>query len=133
MDLNELCEGMNELRSDDVVFYAHLTEEDKGTMINDNGIILDSNRLFSAVNLIEDSFYDDIEDYINTKLGSPQTRKKDLMVIVALLDGEENTIVKKYKDGYLIPSENIVGYIDLHSNSFISNKNSDYSINSYSL
>ncbi len=133
MDIYELSEAMDALRSDDVTFYVHLTEIDKGDKINDNGIILEENRLFSAVNPLEESFYLDPEGYVTNKLGSPQTRNKDLMVIVASMIGEENTLVKKHENMYVIPKENIVGYLNLHNNTFTNNENSEYDINSYTL
>lgn len=133
MDINELSESMESLRSDDVVFYVHLTEMDKGDNINDNGIILEDDRLFSAVNPLDDSFFVDPNNYVNSKLGSPQTRNKDLMVVVAIINGEEDMLVRKRGNMYVIPSENIIGYLNLHNNYFTNNENSLYDLNSYTL
>lgn len=130
MDLDSLASSMDCMRLDGVEFYAHLTTRDKGDMINGLGIIIDDDRLFSAVNSINEEFYIDPHKYIETSLGSPQTRGKEIMVVVA--SGGEK-LVQKSSNNYVIPSENIVGYLDLSSEYFISNDNSLYEVNSYTI
>lgn len=131
MELEELAINMESLLSDDIEFFAHLTTKDKGNLINELGIIIDDNRLFSAVNPITDEFYINPHKYILTSLGNPQTRGKEIMVIVARQINEE--IIRKYGNSYIIPSENILGYLDLSSEYFISNENSLYETNTYTI
>lgn len=135
MELEDLANSMKELEmEEDIEFYAHLTERANGISINEKGLEMEDNKLSSAANPIDERFYSDPEYYVDYCLGSPQTRKKDLMVIIASYKDEINSLVKNNSKGsYYIPSENIVGYVDIKDKYFVSNPNSDYSMDSYTL
>ena len=65
------------------------------------------------------------------ELGNPQTRAKEIMVLIGCERDEESRLIKKNNNGqskYVIPSENIIGFVDLDSKYFDSNPNSEYSI-----
>ncbi len=135
MELEDLANSMKELEmEEDIEFYAHLTERANGISINEKGLEMEDNKLSSAANPIDERFYSEPEYYVDYCLGSPQTRKKDLMVIIASYKDEINSLVKNNSKGsYYIPSENIVGYVDIKDKYFVSNPNSDYSMDSYTL
>ncbi len=135
MELEDLANSMKELEvEEDIEFYAHLTERANGISINEKGLEMEDSKLSSAANPIDERFYSDPEYYVDYCLGSPQTRKKDLMVIIASYKDEINSLVKNNSKGsYYIPSENIVGYVDIRDKYFVSNPNSDYSMDSYTL
>lgn len=135
MELEDLANSMKELEvEEDIEFYAHLTERKNGLSINEKGLEMDDGKLSSAANPIDERFYSEPEYYVDYCLGSPQTRKKDLMVIIASYKDEINSLVKNNSKGsYYIPSENIVGYVDIKDKYFVSNPNSDYSMDSYTL
>ena len=135
MELEDLANSMKELEEEeDIEFYAHLTERTNGISINEKGLEMEDSKLSSAANPIDERFYSDPEYYVDYCLGSPQTRKKDLMVIIASYKDEINSLVKNNSKGnYYIPSENIVGYVDIMDKYFVSNHNSDYSMDSYTL
>lgn len=135
MELEDLANSMKELEvEEDIEFYAHLTERTNGISINEKGLEMEDSKLSSAANPIDERFYSDPEYYVDYCLGSPQTRKKDLMVIIASYKDEINCLVKNNSKGsYYIPSENIVGYVDIRDKYFVSNPNSDYSMDSYTL
>lgn len=135
MELEDLANSMKELEEEeDIEFYAHLTERTNGISINEKGLEMEDSKLSSAANPIDERFYSDPEYYVDYCLGSPQTRKKDLMVIIASYKDEINSLVKNNSKGsYYIPSENIVGYVDIRDKYFVSNPNSDYSMDSYTL
>ena len=135
MELEDLANSMKELEEEeDIEFYAHLTERANGISINEKGLEMEDSKLSSAANPIDERFYSDPEYYVDYCLGSPQTRKKDLTVIIASYKDEINSLVKNNSKGsYYIPSENIVGYVDIMDKYFVSNPNSDYSMDSYTL
>ena len=135
MELEDLANSMKELEEEeDIEFYAHLTERANGISINEKGLEMEDSKLSSAANPIDERFYSDPEYYVDYCLGSPQTRKKDLTVIIASYKDEINSLVKNNSKGsYYIPSENIVGYVDIRDKYFVSNPNSDYSMDSYTL
>ena len=135
MELEDLANSMKELEvEENIEFYAHLTERANGISINERGLEMEDSKLSSAANPIDERFYSDPEYYVDYCLGSPQTRKKDLMVIIASYKDEINSLVKNNSKGsYYIPSENIVGYVDIRDKYFVSNPNSDYSMDSYTL
>lgn len=131
MELEDLRDAMSELACDDVEFFAHLTERKNGYSICENGLYIDDNKLSSCVNPILDSFYEDPEHYIDYELGNPQTRGKEIMVLVGCEKDCENRLIRKNSNGqseFVIPSENILGFVDINSKYFDSNPNSEYSI-----
>lgn len=131
MELEDLRDAMSELSYDEVEFFAHLTERDNGNSICEKGLFLDNDKLSSCVNPILESFYEDPEHYIDYELGNPQTRAKEIMVLIGCQVGEEKNLIRKSNNGkgeYVIPSENVLGFVDLESKYFDSNPNSIYSI-----
>lgn len=131
MELEDLRDVMSELACEDVEFFAHLTERENGHSICENGLYIDDNKLSSCVNPILDSFYEDPEHYIDYELGNPQTRGKEIMVLVGCEKDCENRLIRKNSNGqseFVIPSENILGFVDIDSKYFDSNPNSEYSI-----
>lgn len=141
MDLNELKDGMYDLEfgEDELEFYYHLTQESNVQGIMDNGLFLADNKLSSGAIKIEQGFYDDPYNYIDYELGNPQTRKKEVMVILARYDAlapkyDDSDIIKVVENGdreeYVIPAENILGYIDLERKDFTVNPSSEISIGS---
>lgn len=131
MELEELRDAMSELSYDDIEFFVHLTERENGHSICENGLYIDDNKLSSCVNPVLDSFYDDPEHYVDFELGNPQTRAKEIMVLIGCERDEESRLIKKNNNGqseYVIPSENVIGFVDLDSKYFDSNPNSEYSI-----
>ena len=95
MELEDLRDAMSELSYDDVEFFAHLTEKENGNSICDNGLCIDDNKLSSCVNPILDSFYEDPNHYIDFELGSPQTRAKEIMVLIGCEKDSENRLIRK--------------------------------------
>lgn len=131
MELEDLRDAMSELLMDDVEFYAHLTERENGHSICENGLYTDDNKLSSCANPILDSFYEDPSHYIDYELGNPQTRAKEIMILIACQKDEGNRLLRKNNNNqgaYVIPCENIVGFVDLDSMYFDNNPNSEYSI-----
>lgn len=131
MELEDLRDAMSELSYDEVEFFAHLTERENGNSICENGLFIDDNKLSSCVNPVLESFYEDPEHYIDYELGSPQTRAKEIMVLIGCQVGEEKSLIRKSNDSkgeYVIPSENVLGFVDLESKYFDSNPNSIYSV-----
>ena len=131
MELEDLRDAMSELSYDEVEFFAHLTERENGNSICENGLFIDDNKLSSCVNPVLESFYEDPEHYIDYELGSPQTRAKEIMVLIGCQVGEEKSLIRKNNDSkseYVIPSENVIGFVDLESKYFDSNPNSIYSV-----
>ena len=131
MDLDELRDAMNELMYDDVEFFAHLTERENGNSICENGLFIDENKLSSCVNPIKSSFYDDPEHYVDYELGNPQTRAKEIMVLIGCQNGEEDKLIKKNfgsQSDFVIPCENVIGFVDIEGKYFSSNPNSEYAI-----
>ena len=71
--------------------------------------------------------FDDPDYYIDYELGNPQTRQKEIMVFIGCYNGEEGFLLRKANNGdYVIPSGNILGYLDLRSKQFTTNTNSDF-------
>ena len=131
MELEDLRDAMSELSYDEVEFFAHLTERENGNSICENGLFIDDNKLSSCVNPVLESFYEDPEHYIDYELGSPQTRAKEIMILIGCQVGEEKSLIRKNNDckgEYVIPSENVIGFVDLESKYFDSNPNSIYSV-----
>lgn len=131
MELEELRDAMSELSYDDFEFFAHLTEKENGHSIFENGLYIDDNKLSSCVLPILDSFYDDPEHFIDYELGSPQTRKKEIMILIGCERGARNRLIKKNYNGqseYIIPCENVIGSIDLDTKYFDNNPYSEYRI-----
>ena len=131
MELEDLRDAMSELSYDEVEFFAHLTERENGNSICENGLFIDDNKLSSCVNPVLESFYEDPEHYIDYELGSTQTRAKEIMVLIGCQVGEEKSLIRKNNDSkgeYVIPSENVIGFVDLESKYFDSNPNSIYSV-----
>ena len=129
-DLRNLSEAMAEML-DDVNFYYHLTGKENGNSINENGLLMEVNKLSSTTIPLDDSFYEDPEHFVDFEVGSPQTRSKDIMVIVGCDDGQEQFLIRENDEGeYFIPSENILGYVNIDEKEFYANMNSMYEIES---
>lgn len=139
MDLNELRDGMYELEfgEDEVEFYYHLTQEENAHGIMEKGLFLPDYKLSSGAIKIEQGFYDDPESYIDFELGNPQTRRKEVMMIITRYDAlapkyDDSDIIQVVDEGdkelYLIPAENILGYVDLERKDFTVNPASEISI-----
>lgn len=129
-DLKNLSEAMAEML-DDVNFYYHLTGKENGNSINENGLLMEVNKLSSTTIPLDDSFYEDPEHFVDYEVGSPQTRSKDIMVIVGCDDGQEQFLIRENDEGeYFIPSENILGYVNIDEKEFYANMNSMYEIES---
>lgn len=131
MELDELRDAMEELSYDEVEFFAHLTERDKESSIFEKGLYIDDNKLSSCANKVTDSFYEDAEHFIDYELGSPQTRDKEIMILIACQKDSEESLIERNDDGeseYIIRSENIIGSVDLDTKYFDPNPNSEYSI-----
>ena len=131
MELEDLRDAMSELSYDDIEFFAHLTERNNGNSICEDGLYIDDDKLSSCVNPILESFYEDPDHYVDFELGNPQTRAKEIMFLIGCEVGDENRLIKKNSNGqseFVIPSENILGFVDLDSKYFSSNPNSMYSL-----
>lgn len=129
-DLRNLSEAMAEML-DDVNFYYHLTGKENGNSINENGLLMEVNKLSSTTIPLDDSFYEDPEHFVDYEVGNPQTRSKDIMVIVGCDDGQEQFLIRENDEGeYFIPSENILGYVSIDEKEFYANMNSMYEIES---
>lgn len=138
MELEELVSTLSYLNEDGVELYFHLTEKQNGESINKRGILTDSRKLTASTTHLEGTFFDDPDYYIDYELGNPQTREKEIMVFIGCYNGEDKFLIRKASNGdYVIPSENIIGYLDLNSKQFNSNPNTafdmglDSSIGSY--
>lgn len=130
MELEDLRDAMSELSYDEIEFFAHLTERSNGNSICDNGLYVEDNKLSSCVNPILESFYEDPEHYLDYELGNPQTRGKEIMVLIGCQSGDEDRLIRRdnSKGEFVIPSENVLGFVDLDNKYFSSNPNSQYSL-----
>ena len=90
---------MKELSYDDVEFFAHLTERDKESSIFEKGLYIDDNKISSCANKVTDSFYEDPEHFIDYELGSPQTRGKEIMILIASQKDDERSLIERNDDG----------------------------------
>lgn len=144
MELDELRDTMYtyEFGDDDVEFYFHLTQRENGNAIMENGLYLPCEKLSSGAIKIEASFYEDPDYYIDNELGNPQTRRKEIMVIIGRYDASQEKYndrdlvqidTEDGKEVYVIPSENILGYVDLDRKDFVSNPYSEFSVGSFGL
>ena len=131
MELDELRDAMEELSYDDVEFFAHLTERDKESSIFEKGLYIDDNKISSCANKVTDSFYEDPEHFIDYELGSPQTRGKEIMILIASQKDDESSLIERNDDKeseYVIHPQNIIGSVDLDTKYFDPNPNSEYSV-----
>lgn len=128
MELEELKNNMLDLLENDVVFYYHLTGKDNGSTICDKGLFFDNEKLSSTASDLGDGFFEDPVSYVSYDLGSAQTRAKDIMVLIAFIMGEEKYTIQKIDDEYMIPSENILGFVDLATHSFTINSANEFGI-----
>ena len=131
MELDELRDAMEELSYDDVEFFAHLTERDKESSIFEKGLYIDDNKISSCANKVTDSFYEDPEHFIDYELGSPQTRGKEIMILIASQKDDERSLIERNDDEeseYVIHPQNIIGSVDLDTKYFDPNPNSEYSV-----
>ena len=129
MELDELADTLSGLNDDGVNLYYHLTERDNGEPIKRKGIYTDSEKLSACAIRIEDTFFENPENYVDFGVGNPQTREKEIMVFIGCYDGNEEFLVRKVNNGeYLISSENILGYLDLDTKYFKANLNNAFDI-----
>lgn len=127
MELDELKDELENLQMDGINIYFHLTGRENGDSINERGISLDSPKLTSTAVSLGESFFEDPEHYIDYETGNPQTRDKDLMVFIGCYDGDERLLIRKVGDGeYCLPSENIIGYLDIEDRFFKINPNNEF-------
>ena len=65
------------------------------------------------------------------KRAKQETRAKEIMVLIGCEKDAESRLIKRNNNGqseFIIPSENVIGFVDLDTKYFNSNPNSEYSI-----
>lgn len=133
--VEELFDNLNFEEYD---YFYHITGSGIGEHICNDGLLMVEKRLGSTTIEITPAMINDVQSFIlNERCNS--IRKTDEMVIISCPKDERNFLVQKnnYINGewvndnfpeYIIPSEYIMGYIDMRNNDdeFIFYQNSNY-------
>ena len=117
-------------------YYYHITAKEAGDLINDEGLAMADNHIWSTMIEIKPEMLNDIHSFFENEhdIG---LRKTEIMVIIAVNKNDENYLVIKNKNGkpfswneessndYYVPEKNILGYVDLTDDSypFVANPN----------
>lgn len=123
-------------------YFYHITGSGLGNEIMENGLLMESNNLISTTIRIDESMLNDIDNFIKNEHGH-NVRETDEMVLIGCPIEDINRMVvnndyiseywtSEVPPKYIIPSEYIMGYIDMTDDNYYVIKNPNYYDNYYS-
>ena len=131
--MEEIIELFESLDFESNSYFYHITSKGFGDEIIENGLYLRINNLFSTAIELPEEMISDPVSYCKGEY-SDGILKRQEMVIIGCEKGTEDSLVQiddeiwigatKYE--YVIPSEHVVGYIDLKNLNVIYNENYMY-------
>ena len=132
--MDDVEELINNLDFENNNYYYHITGRGFGDEIINDGLYLLDKDFRSTTIRIPQEMIDDPSDYCSKEYSDGRIVKRQEMVIIGCVKGEERYLVSETypkwvgdaKFKYVIPSENIVGYIDLEDLSVVYNDFYEY-------
>ena len=124
--MEELIENLD---LEEMDYYYHITSKGFGMDIIENGLYMEENDLRSTTIMLDEEFFKDTEGYCRREHKDGHVKRQEMVLIGCYKDEGsslvERTDIPKFvgdqKLGYLIRSENILGYIDLETLNVIYN------------
>ncbi len=137
-----VIEFFNDFDFDNMAYFYHITGSGIGEEICENGLLMENKDLISTTIRIKKDMLIDIDNFIINEHGN-NIRETNEMVIIGCPIEDINHIVEKneyisvkwsneFPPKYIIPSEYIMGYIDMTEDEYYITKNPNYFENYYS-
>ncbi|MBQ7140338.1 MAG: hypothetical protein IJO32_02410 [Bacilli bacterium] len=136
-DLEFIYEFKNKVADEGMTYLYHVTDIRKCDSILENGLLMKEDKIYSTTIPINNEIISDPIGFIEEELNNNSVRIKNGIIIIGCPKEElENLVEDNYneieswnedfKANYVIPSEYIIGYINMNSKEFVDNENYAY-------